>query len=367
MAEAPVLQRARASVTGAVRQTLRPARLLIAAKCALAATLAWLLGRLIPGEIGEFAYYAPLGALIGVAPSLAASLRSSIETLIALALGIGVAWALIMSPAPPWVAVALAVGFGTILAGHGGLGAGREYVPIAAMFVLIVGGRNADGFSVGYLAQMGVGVVLGIAVNLLVVPPLRENAAAEAVSAQQRRLADVLRSMGEALDGDEVDWEAPLADAQRRTDEVAEAVRDARDTRRANPRARFSRYDVDQDVDDLRVLGRLARHLGGLGDVLRGGGDEPSLLTEASPEARARVAEVLRATAELLDAWSRSHTGGGRAGDPGRGRDELLDPIRDGLDALRPGEGGDPFEPLVATRYIVRSIVDDVDERMQEA
>ncbi len=403
MPDQPLSRRAATAVTSSARQMLRPARLLIAGKTALAATLAWVLGGLLPGELGQFSYYAPLGAIIGIAPSLTSSLKSSVQTLVALALGVGVAWALIMSPAPAWVAVPLAVGFGTVLAGYGGLGAGRDYVPIAAMLVIVVGGRDAEDFSWGYMVQMGFGALLGVAVNLLVVPPLREDDAGSAVGGQRRRIAGVLRDMAGALDaeGDAPDWETSLAEAQRRTDEVSDAVRDARETRRANPRARFSRYDFDEDVDDLRVLGRASRHLGALGDVLRGGGGEPALLTEAGRDARHTVAEAMRASAELIDEWDGAQHGSGRPGkgqgierphtDPamrlpavgasvdettGGGADSgtaggdaaepaRLDALREVLARIRPGVDGDPFEPLATARYVLRSLAEDVDERMR--
>ena len=48
----------------------------------------------------------------------------------------------------------------------------------SSLLVLLVGGHNPDKFSFGYLVQMGVGVSVGILVNLLVFPPLHFKAAA---------------------------------------------------------------------------------------------------------------------------------------------------------------------------------------------
>src|SRR4051812_23536540 len=98
-------QRLRARIT----PPPRPWRLMLALKTAIAATAAWFLGGFIPGELGEFSYYAPLGALVSLTPTLMDSVRSSLQTLIGLGLGIGLAWALIVSPAPGWVSVALSV------------------------------------------------------------------------------------------------------------------------------------------------------------------------------------------------------------------------------------------------------------------
>jgi uncharacterized membrane protein YgaE (UPF0421/DUF939 family) len=295
----------------AIRRAVRPARLLHAAKTAIAATIAWLLGGLLPGELADYAYYAPLGALISMAPTLMDSVRSSIQTVVGLALGVLVAWGLIAIAAPPFVAVPVAILVGTVLAGLTVLGPGKDYIPIAALFVLIIGGANANDFSIGYVAQMGLGMVIGIVVNLVVMPPLRVDDSAIAVSALRRTGARALEAMAEALStgGDGSDWEQELLTFESRLAEAATAVRGARDSRRANPRARWMNYDVDEDLDDLAALRRARVHLEAMGAVLRGSEHERPLGELADAATLAPAAELLGGLGRLMERWNEERAG----------------------------------------------------------
>lgn len=301
----------RSALTLAIRRAVRPARLLHAAKTAIAATIAWFLGGLLPGELADYAYYAPLGALISMAPTLMDSVRSSIQTVVGLALGVLVAWGLIAIAAPPFVAVPVAILVGTVLAGLTVLGPGKDYIPIAALFVLIIGGANANGFSIGYVAQMGLGMVIGIVVNLVVMPPLRVDDSATALSALRRTGARTLEAMAESLStgGDGSDWERELLTFESRLAEAATAVRGARDSRRANPRARWMNYDVDEDLDDLAALRRARVHLEAMGAVLRGSELERPLGELAGAATLAPAAELLGGLGRLMELWNEERAG----------------------------------------------------------
>src|SRR5919112_113289 len=116
----------------------------------------------MPGTIDEYPYYAPLGALSAMYPTVMGSVRTGLQTVAGLALGILLAAGVLLVGPPNLVTIGLAVGIGTLLAGVRRLGAGAEYVPMAALFVLIVGGPDAEDYSVGYLGQMAVGVAIGL-------------------------------------------------------------------------------------------------------------------------------------------------------------------------------------------------------------
>jgi uncharacterized membrane protein YgaE (UPF0421/DUF939 family) len=148
-------------------------RLQLAAKAALAAGLAFFLAPFMPGSAADYPYYAPLGALVSMYHNVAGSVRQGLQTLVGLAMGIGLAFLLVNVSDPSPVTVAVFMGFGVLLSGLPHLGSGRDWIPTAALLVLLVGGRNPDDFSFGYLIQMGAGVAVGITVNFLVFPPLR--------------------------------------------------------------------------------------------------------------------------------------------------------------------------------------------------
>lgn len=295
----------RTAARTALRRMLRPARLLLAGKTALAGTAAWYIGHLLPGETADFAYYAPLGALIAMAPTLMDSMRSSLQTVAGLALGIVIAWSLITTGAPGWAVVPIALAVGTILAGLPILGTSRDYVPIAALFVLIIGGANANDFSVGYLLQMGLGMAIGIVVNLVVAPPLPTDDAAVAISSLRQAGTNTLDAMADSLGAGnrESGWTEELAALETRLSDAATAVRNAREGSRANPRTRWNHYDVDEDLEDVAALRRIRMHLSALGAILRGSEQEKPLSALVDDEGRDLASRLLSALARSCERW----------------------------------------------------------------
>ncbi|WP_261163816.1 FUSC family protein [Microbacterium sp. Marseille-Q6965] len=280
-------------------------RLLLAAKAAVAASLAWYLAPLIPFAANEYSYYAPLGALVSMYPTLARSARAGLLTLVGLALGIAVGicglvivWAGIAGV----VAVALVVGLGVALGGIRALGAGREWIAMAGLFTLLLGGRSLEEFSVSYIVTMAFGVVVGIAVNLLLFPPLYVRRASDRLSVLRSTASAQLRKIAEAVESgssspDEV--EVGLRGLNETAAAVAEEVREADESRRANPRARGRAHEQEQNLRRLRALERTTAATRELAETLVGpdAADLPS-----SDDVRARLTEAITRAADLVDA-----------------------------------------------------------------
>jgi hypothetical protein len=290
-----------------VSPSLRPTRLLLALKAAIAAGLAWPAAQLLPGSVDEYSYYAPLGALISMMPTLMGSLRASLQTTIGLALGIGLAWAVLETPLPARFSVPIAVGIGVVLGGLRGLGAGRDYVPIAALFVLVIGGSQAGDYSLGYLIQMGVGMAIGVLVNLVIVPPLYLRDSAAEIGALRTAVAATLNEIGSALteppSADHAAWlrrAGSLEDAIRSAEPVIE---DAGESRRANPRARWHSYDMQEDFDDLQALARLASHTRDLGEVVSATLWSEPVAAVLPEHLRQRLRDSIDRVADLVLAW----------------------------------------------------------------
>lgn len=303
---------ARKNVRGILRRaiepSIHPARLLLALKTAIAAGLAWPVAQLLPGAVDEYSYYAPLGALISMMPTLMGSLRTSLQTALGLAIGIGLSWLVILSPLPGGVSVPLTVGVGVLLGGLRGLGTGRDYVPIAALFVLVIGGAQIEDYSVGYLVQMAVGMAIGIIVNLVIVPPLRLGDSARRIESLRMQIADTLhgmaKAMGEAWPPEDQDWfdgARSLDDAVRAAETVVE---DARESKRLNPRARWHEYDLQEDYDDLAAISVLGRDVRDLSETVGGAiWGEPIPVGLPDP-LREPLGAVLARTADLVRAWN---------------------------------------------------------------
>ncbi|MGO4493229.1 aromatic acid exporter family protein [Arthrobacter sp. 2YAF22_2] len=296
-------------VAGSVSAALLWPRLQLATKAALAAGLAFYIAPFMPGSAADYPYYAPLGALVAMYENVSGSMRQGFQTLVGLAIGIGLAFMLFSLGSPSPLTVAIVMGLGVVLAGLPRIGSGSDWIPTAALLVLLVGGHNPDKFSFGYLVQMGAGVTVGIVVNLLVFPPLHFKAAALSLAELRLALAQQLWDMGKAL---KESWPPEHEDWSRRSESLADrarsvraAVQKADASRRANPRRRLHPRDVDEDYSNLRDLERLTFHIQDVTQVLSDviwSTDTPFVIPDAHAEplaeAMTMVGDVLRAAEE---------------------------------------------------------------------
>jgi uncharacterized membrane protein YgaE (UPF0421/DUF939 family) len=297
------------AVAGSVSAALLWPRLQLATKAALAAGLAFYIAPFMPGSAADYPYYAPLGALVAMYENVSGSMRQGFQTLVGLAIGIGLAFMLFSLGSPSPLTVAIVMGLGVVLAGLPRIGSGSDWIPTAALLVLLVGGHNPDKFSFGYLVQMGVGVGVGIVVNLLVFPPLHFKAAALSLSELRLALAQQLWDMGKALKEswppEHEDWARRSESLSDRARSVRAAVQKADASRRANPRRRLHPRDVDEDYRNLRDLERMTFHIQDVTQVLSDviwATDTPFVIPDghAEPlaEAMTMVGHVLRAAEE---------------------------------------------------------------------
>jgi hypothetical protein len=283
-------------------------RLQLAAKAALAAGLAFAIAPLMPGAASHYAYYAPLGALVAMYHNVAGSVRQGVQALAGLAMGIGLAFILVSLAEPSPLTVALFMGVGLLLGGLPGIGSGSDWIPTAALLVLLVGGSNPDDFSFGYLVQMGAGVAVGIAVNFLIFPPLHFDAAASSLKDLRQALGRQLTDMGAAITES---WPPEHEDWSRRSDELASAARSVRHlvkeadaSRRANPRRKLHPRDVDKDYRDLRELERVTFHIQDMTDVLSDVIWESDVPYDIPLQDSEPLAAAITATGELLGSYS---------------------------------------------------------------
>ena len=309
-------------------------RVLLAAKTALAVGIAWLIAPLVPGVADDYPYYAPLGALVSMTPTMMGSVRTGLQTLIGLGLGIVLAGAVLVLWEPNVFTISLVVGIGMLIAGSRWLTAGGEYVPTAALFVLIIGGANADNYSIGYLVQMAVGIVVGLGVNLLVFPPLTVTTAVLRLNEFRELLARHLNEMASALQEEwppqTEDW-ASRNDLLRATsDGVRTALHEADESRKANPRAQLHKHDLGGDYADLRALDAVTFYVRDMTEVLAASIWERDFPAVLPADLREPVSDVLKAVADVLLA----RNGGEADPDASTVADEALTMLLDRLDRL---------------------------------
>ena len=288
-----------------VRAWVTDARLLLAAKTTLAVGIAWFVAPFVPGVADDYPYYAPLGALISMTPTLMGSVRVGLQTLAGLAIGILLAAAVIVFAEPNLITIPLVVGIGVLVSGSRWLLSSGGYAPVAALFVLIVGGGDPQSYSVGYIVQMAVGIAVGLVVNFTIFPPLRVNAAVTGLRDFRTLLAKHLDEMADALVDNwppqNEQW-ALRSDSLRETaDAVRAALRDAEETGKANPRARLYKRDLGGDYADLYDLETIAFHVRDITDVVAGAIWERSFTAELPEELRRPLSEAMRAMGAVLE------------------------------------------------------------------
>ncbi|MCX7522913.1 FUSC family protein [Microbacterium sp. STN6] len=262
----------------AVRRTLagwagdiaNRAQLLMAAKTAVAASIAWVLAPLVPFAADEYSYYAPLGVVISMYPTLIRSLRSGLQAVVGLACGIALGFGGLAVDGPRWLTIALVLGVGTMLSGLRVLGIGRSWVPITALFVLLIGGgHGAETYSMSYLVDMGFGVIVGVAVNLIVFPPLYLKKASDRLNDLRDLVATDLRGMADAVEAHRDDDPRDVLEHLEKTAaNVREEVRQATESRKVNPRGRSRGGLDDENYRRLRALQRTVFYVRDLADVL---------------------------------------------------------------------------------------------------
>lgn len=295
-----------AATRGAARQIVDPTQLLLAGKAAVAASIAWYLAPLIPLADDEYSYYAPLGVLVSMYPTIAVSARAGLLALLGLATGVALGiGGLLAAKAglPPLATLALVTGVGVLLGGLRALGTGRDWIAIAGLFVLVLGASDPDGFSTSYIVTMGFGVGVGVAVNILLAPPLRLQRAGGSLSVLRDEIVARLRHIADAVDAGDVDGDA-LAEAMAQLAhleaQVADEVQEGDLSRRGNPRG-LGRGPADQQRENarrLRAIERITFFTRDLADEIGRMRARESPLLEA--EHRADLAEAIRVTTELV-------------------------------------------------------------------
>lgn len=246
---------------------------LLTGKAVIAATTAWALA--VGVLDSEVAFMAPWTAMLTVHATVHRSLSRGAQTTASSAIGMGLAFVIIQLLGINIWTFALALLVGLLGARLSWLR--DEGVAIATTAIFIFTAQEPMFFDRSMELLLGVGV--GIVVNLLLVPPLKDRQAARYVDSINRRMGEVLIDMADELSES---WDTSRADDwMRETESMGEElksawqmVRLARESERQNPRTLIkhrirSRPDeisyeeilnrVDEGISHLRNLTRTLR------------------------------------------------------------------------------------------------------------
>ncbi len=270
------------------------------AKTVLAAVLAWTIADQVLG-LGQ-AFLAPWAALLVVHATVYRTVSRGAQQVamtflgVLLAFGAASVWGVSTASLAAVVALGLAAGLPRVVRAEGSTAAGT------AVLVLLAGYSDEQGMLFDRLADTAVGVVVGLAVVVLVRPPLHDRALVRRIALIEASIGELLGDMAAGL-SDHADQETAEVwmDATRQLDDdvdwAAAMLRQASESGRMNPRRsarpRLLRVaswaDVvdrlGQAVSDARSMARtLQRQLeapAGLGPGVPGplarpaGGDQP--------------------------------------------------------------------------------------------
>jgi len=230
--------------------------LLQSAKAALAGVLAWVIALDVLGL--EQPFLAPWAAVLTVHATIYRTVSRGGQQVAATFAGVLLAWGcgVLFGVGPLGMGVMLVVAF--LLGRHRWL---RDEATTIATTGIVVLATNAIGESnllASRLLDTSVGVVVGLLVNLLVWPPLRDRAAWARAGELPAELADVFQEMADGLgpdleSTDTEPWVRRLRGLDERIDEAWRLLRQAQESGRLNPR-RSRPAGLDDLVRTLHLL-----------------------------------------------------------------------------------------------------------------
>ncbi|WP_460071857.1 FUSC family protein [Streptomyces sp. YKOK-I1] len=226
-------------------------------RSAAAATIAYVVALRLSPEAAPLT--APLTALLVVQVTLFATLTNSVRRVNSVVAGVLVAIAFSQLVGLTWWSLALLIVASLAV---GNLVRVDEYVPEVAISAMLVLGVTTVGDTAwARIVETLIGAVVGLAVNLLLPPPVWIEEAGESIEGLARRLRQLMLRIGEEAAGRPAVEEAAarLHEARRLDHDIVEvdaALRQAEDSLRLNPRVReglLRRVVLRTGLDTLEI------------------------------------------------------------------------------------------------------------------
>ncbi|TDQ51573.1 FUSC family protein [Actinorugispora endophytica] len=299
----------------------RVERIDVVVKTVVAAVAAWWLALLLPG--GTTPYFAPMGALVTVYPTAARSVREGLRYAAGFLLGaaIAVPAGVVLGVNALSIALTLLV---ALVVGHWQrLGDQGFQVAVTALFVLLFGGDHAWDYTLPRLAHLGIGITVGLMVNVVVLPPLYVRPADQNLTWFGSSIAAVLDELALITADPERGWSR----WKELDDELGRSGRDARsafdrayESVRWNLRALSPKRPPLPESADINTLEQVAALTRGIGYLLRETLDSEERtefdagFTERFTEVMERIGAAVRRFGEASPSGGRIDTGEAWAG-----------------------------------------------------
>lgn len=264
-------------------------------KTACAAVIAWLLA----GQVFHLQqpYLAPWAALLTIHGTVFGTLKGGLRQAGASVLGVLVAFAAGQLFGLSAVSVGAVILVGLLAGAVRGLHDGTTTTAATALVVLTTGYSGDTGILGARLLDTGVGIAVGLLVNLVVWPPLRDRGLASQVDRVIERVGGVLSEIADRLSSGcgaaDVDgWVAETDALDRAIERAWSVLAQARDSGRLNPRRAVARrMRAAQGFDD--ILERLGEAVAETRSLVRTVGHARMLRGDWDPGFRERWRELL--------------------------------------------------------------------------
>jgi uncharacterized membrane protein YgaE (UPF0421/DUF939 family) len=240
-------------------------------KTVVAAVVAWVLAAQV-FDIPQ-AFLAPWAALLTVHATVYRTFRRGAQQIGATVLGVIVAFALGSLIGLNALSLGLTILIALVAGSIRGLRAESTTAAATALVVLTTGATEQASTLLERLGDTGIGIAVGLLVNLLVWPPLRDRSAAAHVDAIDDQLGELLCEMAAGLraqpeaPGTE-DWIERAGELEGDVDRAWGVVRQARESGRLNPR-RVARDRMRRTEDFGDILDRLEQAIAEIRSMAR--------------------------------------------------------------------------------------------------
>ncbi|GAA3029172.1 FUSC family protein [Microbacterium dextranolyticum] len=277
----------------------RRSPLLQVAKSAVATLVAWLVaGALVQGPPPVFA---AIAALLTVQPSISQSFGRGVERTVGVVAGVVVASSIGMMLGAGFVSVALAVVAVLLIAwALRAVPGTANQMAISALLVLAIG-TTTPHYAVDRIVETVIGAVIGLIVNIAIVPPVTLGPARERVAALTAGVGTALDDLGDALLSPQTTGGLTALLTRARSLRAAataaeSALADARDSLTLNPLRRRRSEDVALLERDVRRVSAIATQVIGM---TRAFVDEYDDTVAGDPSAAAIAEQLHRAAHDV--------------------------------------------------------------------
>lgn len=268
-------------------------------KTSAAAVIAWLLCTALLAQ--PLPIFAAIAALLVVQPSVNQSLLKGIERSIGVIAGVVLAYGVAqVFGNDSWIVLAVIVA-SLMLAWAFRLGPGSaNQIPISAMLVLAIGAQTPE-YAIDRILETIIGAVVGLAVNLAIVPPVLLQPAHLAVSKLLRETATVMEELAGALRTPRPAGQLEALLSRARTlkglrDAAIDAIAQGEESLTLNPRRGRHRRVLERDTELLQRLVVLVTRVLGMARAIR---DHYEPTVSNDPMIRAIATELDRAAHDL--------------------------------------------------------------------